>query len=421
MQLAYIIGDEASFSLEHRILNVLLILGIGLASISIFINYILDVGTEILVFTVFIDVILVCYYYASIVMKKYWAINSLLIFTFIFIVTPLMWIFNGGLLGASTFYVMLFSSAIALLLNGFKRIAAIGCLIVVILFLVVLEYQYPSLIIGYSNDFTRYVDVFCTLILILATNATAFALAMNYNIKEQQKSREYLVQIEKQKMDNALSRLDRLNLIGEMAASIGHEIRNPLTTVRGYLQFFQIKSMYPHHQEQFETMIEELDRANAIITEFLSLAKNKAVKFEFANLNDSITVLLPLIQADALHRNHEIETVLKEIPTVKFDKKEIRQLLLNLVKNGMEATPSGGKVTIKTEYINGQVVLSVQDTGHGIPEEIMEKLGTPFVTTKDKGTGLGLPVCYRIIERHDAKMEIETSSSGTIFHVKFNP
>ncbi|WP_176772698.1 ATP-binding protein [Sporomusa acidovorans] len=282
-----------------------------------------------------------------------------------------------------------------------------------------IDAMYPFLTIGYSDDFTRKSDIISNLILILIANSFCFGLFMNYYKKEQQKSKEYLIQIEKQNMDNALSRLDRLNLVGEMAASIGHEIRNPLTTVRGYLQLFQRKQMYAEHVNQFQIMIEELDRTNAIITEFLSLAKNKTVAFESGSLNEIIQALLPLLQADALHTGHELQTEMGEIPAIKLDKKEIRQLLLNLVRNALEATPPGGKVVIKTECQDGNVVLFVQDTGCGIPKDVLDKLGIPFLTTKEKGTGLGLPVCYRIVARHNAKLEVVTGSSGTTFYVKF--
>ena len=225
---------------------------------------------------------------------------------------------------------------------------------------------------------------------------------------------------EKKKLENEIGRLDRLNIVGEMAASIGHEIRNPLTTVRGYLQLFGQKDKYAEHKEQFKTMIEELDRANLIITEFLSLAKNKVVNFEHADLNETIHTLLPLLQADALHRGNEIKIELGDIPKLDLDEKEIRQLLMNLVRNAEEAMLSNGTIVIKTGLDEGQVFLSVQDSGHGIPKDILDKLGTPFLTTKDNGTGLGLPVCYRIAERHNAKIEVKTGFYGTTFFVKFN-
>ena len=214
-----------------------------------------------------------------------------------------------------------------------------------------------------------------------------------------------------------LAHMERLNSVGDMAASIGHEVRNPMTTVRGYLQLFQRKEKFADHSEQLATMIEELDRANSIITEFLSLAKNKSIDMKNGNLNNVIHSLYPLLQADAFRRGHEIFIDLGNIPNSNFDNSEIRQLLLNLVRNGLEAIPCSGRVTIRNNY--GQISLSVEDTGTGIPDEVMAKLGMPFVTTKEEGTGLGLPVCYRIAERHGGKISVETSPMGTIFTIRF--
>lgn len=227
-------------------------------------------------------------------------------------------------------------------------------------------------------------------------------------------------QIEQQrKIAKELSRLDRLNLVGEIAASIGHEIRNPMTTVRGYLQIFQKKDKFTDYQQQLNTMIDELDRANAIITEFLSLAKNKTIEQKIGNLNTTIHTLYPLLQASAFQLGHDIQLKLGDIPPFSYDDKEIRQLLLNLAQNGMEAMIKGGILTIKTYLEQDNVVLAIQDTGTGIPEEILKDIGTPFKTTKETGTGLGLSVCYRIAERHKAKIEVDSSSQGTTVFVLF--
>jgi signal transduction histidine kinase len=192
-----------------------------------------------------------------------------------------------------------------------------------------------------------------------------------------------------------------------------------MTTVRGYLQLFQRKEKFAEYKEQFGIMIEELDRANGIITEFLSLAKTKAIDIKPGNLNDTIRSLFPLFQAEALHLGQEVQADVNDIPTICYDEKEIRQLILNLVRNGMEAMEAGGVLKIKTYLDNEKVSLSIQDTGKGIDKRIMPNIGTPFFTTKDSGVGLGLSICYRIAERHKAKLEIRSSNAGTNVIVKF--
>jgi PAS domain S-box-containing protein len=225
----------------------------------------------------------------------------------------------------------------------------------------------------------------------------------------------------KHRFEREMARLDCLNLVGELAAGIGHEVRNPMTTVRGYLQMFQRKGNFSAYHEQFSTMIEELDRANTIITEFLSLAKEKDVEMKRGNLNKVIHSLLPLLQAEAFRIGHAIRADLDDIPDSDFNEKEIRQILLNLVRNGFEAMEHSGEVIIRTYRRDDNIMLSVQDTGSGIPAEVVSKLGTPFVTTKEDGTGLGLPVCYRIAERHNAKIDLDTGPWGTTFTVIFHP
>ncbi|KAF1085233.1 Sporulation kinase E [Sporotomaculum syntrophicum] len=223
----------------------------------------------------------------------------------------------------------------------------------------------------------------------------------------------------RKQFEQEMTRLSRLNLIGQMAAGIAHEIRNPMTTVRGFLQLLGQKDKYRQDKEYFNLMIQELDRANSIITEFLSLAKNRAAGFKKQNLNHIVQSLFPLIQADAMESAKYVTLELNEIPNLLLDEKEIRQLILNLTRNGLEALLSGGHLTIKTYLDDCEVVLSVQDHGRGIPEDVLDKIGTPFFTTKDNGTGLGLATCYSIAIRHNAGINFDTGPGGTTFYVRF--
>lgn len=224
---------------------------------------------------------------------------------------------------------------------------------------------------------------------------------------------------EKRALEKEIARFDRLNLIGEMSAGISHEIRNPLTTVRGFLQLLHEKEVSTNLKSYYDLMITELDRANSIITEFLSLAHHKAINLKKNNLNDILGALYPLILADALKNNKNIILQQQEIPEILVDEKEIRQLILNLVRNGFEAMDPGGNLTVSTTQIKQEVVLTIQDQGKGIDAKLQDKIGTPFFTTKDDGTGLGLAVCYSIANRHNAVLDFESSKEGTTFFVRF--
>lgn len=220
-------------------------------------------------------------------------------------------------------------------------------------------------------------------------------------------------------LEKELPRLDRLNLLGELAAAIGHEIRNPMTTVRGFLQMLSQKQECCSYKEYFDLMIEELDRANSIISQFLSMAKNKDAELKINNINTVIKSLYPLIKADAILTDKDISLKLDDVPDIPLDEKEIRQLILNLVRNGLEAMSPGGAITIKTYSIDDFIVMAVQDQGIGIESNVLYKIGTPFLTTKEGGTGLGLAVCYKIARKHKATIDIDTGPAGTTFLVKF--
>jgi len=137
------------------------------------------------------------------------------------------------------------------------------------------------------------------------------------------------------------------------------------------------------------------------------------------HLNSIIDALFPLIQAEATLSGKTVELGLGECPELLLDEKEIRQLILNLALNGLEAMDAGGKLTIKTYTDMQDVILEIQDQGSGIKEELLDKLGTPFLTTKENGTRLGLAVCYSVASRHNAAIEVKTGEWGTTFFVRF--
>jgi len=224
---------------------------------------------------------------------------------------------------------------------------------------------------------------------------------------------------EKKHYEEEITRLDRLNLVGEMAASIGHEIRNPMTSIRGFLQMLRDQHECMPYHEYYDLMIEELDRANQIITEFLNLAKGKPLDLKPHYLPVIIKSLYPMIQADAYYSDKQVRLDLDCPIRAILDEKEIRQLILNMARNGLEAMQAGGTLTIGARVINNCPVLFIKDEGSGFDESLLSRIGTPFVTTKENGTGLGLAVCYSIAARHKAKIEVDTSPQGTTFWIYF--
>ncbi|AFQ44733.1 ATP-binding protein [Desulfosporosinus meridiei] len=216
-----------------------------------------------------------------------------------------------------------------------------------------------------------------------------------------------------------LRRLEHLNLLGQMSASIAHEIRNPLQTVKGFLQLLQFKEGISPYQTHFNLMIDELNRANQIITELLCLSRTKPTNLKMHTINDIINSVLPLIEAQALAEDKIIMVEQMPVSPTLLDEDEIKQVLLNIVKNALEATKSKGCVKIISESNQTSVKLIICDNGQGIPPELQDNIGMPFFTTKQNGTGLGLPMSLSILERHNAKLDFISDKNGTSFIIIF--
>ncbi|MCM3748683.1 ATP-binding protein [Paenibacillus pasadenensis] len=226
---------------------------------------------------------------------------------------------------------------------------------------------------------------------------------------------------EMSQLRDELGRMERLSLVGQMAASITHEIRNPMAVIRGFVQLMRERSP-DNQQEYFRIVIEELDRANTIINDFLSLAQNRVIAKEQCSLHHIIQELVPLLWADANLRGQSIELDLAEdIPMLELNDKEIKQMILNLARNGMEAMGDKGILKLATSVGDGNLELRVEDTGEGISADKLARLFEPFYTTKARGTGLGLPLCLSIVERHNGRIDVQTAQGeGTVFKVIFN-
>ncbi|QPC48235.1 two-component system sensor histidine kinase NtrB [Mangrovibacillus cuniculi] len=212
---------------------------------------------------------------------------------------------------------------------------------------------------------------------------------------------------------------DKLRIIGEMAAGVAHEVRNPLTTVKGFLQIMSKDENLSNYDAHLNLMIDEINRINQIIAEFLSLSQNRARNIKDSSLNQIITTMLPLLQTRAVKEGKIVKVLLGEIQNLFVDQDEIRQLLLNMINNSLDAMEEGTSVCIVTSFEKDTVVLSIQDEGSGIPSNLVEDIPIPFVTGKENGTGLGLSICYSIAQRNNAKIDFETSSKGTTFNIRF--
>ena len=201
---------------------------------------------------------------------------------------------------------------------------------------------------------------------------------------------------------------------------MAHEIRNPLTVIKGYLQLRQKKSAYCAG-ESLGIVFQELQRIEVLISNIISLAQNKAIKKKPENINHILEGMYPTIQRAVADNGIMSELLLEDnLPMLNVNAAEIEQMVLNLVWNSIEAMPMGGTLRIGTCRQSGSVRLYVQDEGSGIPAEHQEQIFDPFYTTKSEHTGLGLAICLSIVERHQGEIEVRSSlGAGSRFTVLF--
>jgi two-component system, sporulation sensor kinase A len=222
----------------------------------------------------------------------------------------------------------------------------------------------------------------------------------------------------KNQTDELIRKSDKLSLVGQLAAGIAHEIRNPLTSLRGFIQLLQYKS--EDNKDYCDIMLSELDRINLIVGEFLILAKPHMVQFNDRDINQIIRHVVTLIGTQAIINNIHLDHKLaNELPTISCEENQLKQVIINLIKNAIEAMPNGGTITVETGmHDENHLFIRVTDEGYGISKEMLDKLGEPFYTTKDHGTGLGLMVCYKIIENHLGELKVQSEiNQGTTFEI----
>jgi two-component system sensor histidine kinase AtoS len=215
---------------------------------------------------------------------------------------------------------------------------------------------------------------------------------------------------EKKKIENELLQMEKFALVAELAAGTAHEIRNPITTIRGFLQLLS-KEFRPDSKgfEYCTLMIEEIDRANSIIKEFLLLTKPSAPRLKEADLHLILEEIFLLIESKSLLENVELHKKYAcDLPLAKVDQSQIKQVFLNLATNAIQAMPSGGVLTISTSAEQNRLSVCFCDTGHGISEANLSKVFDPFFSTKEGGTGLGLTISYRIVESHGGRLYVQS-------------
>lgn len=221
------------------------------------------------------------------------------------------------------------------------------------------------------------------------------------------------------KRDEHIFRADKLKVIGELAAGMAHEIRNPLTTIKGFLQLAG-QNNYKNMDQFHHIIMSEITRVSELTAEFLQFSKPHFVKLRLESLQSCIQRSVSIMETELSRHGHRLVLEAAEEPLlVEIDRDKIVQVLVNMLKNAIDAMDDEGKIAIRAYAQDRFAVIEFEDTGSGISDENMDKLFEPFFTTKEQGTGLGLSVSHKIIQDHGGSIHVQSAiSKGTTFIIR---
>ncbi|RXT07132.1 sensor histidine kinase [Ammoniphilus sp. CFH 90114] len=224
---------------------------------------------------------------------------------------------------------------------------------------------------------------------------------------------------ENEQMRVEIQRTEKLHALSHLAASIAHEVRNPLTVVRGFMQLLNEKKVDESEQKYFHLMIEELDRAEHIIHNFLTLAKPQNDEVKCFDAGAEVGHVVSVASAYASLRNVKITLEIASSLMIEGNPATFSQVLLNIIKNGIEAMPDGGTLKVLGRREAGTVIISIIDQGVGMTQQEVNQLGTPFYSSKREGTGLGLLTSFRIVQMMNGTIKVTSKKGkGTQFSIR---
>ncbi|CAM3305140.1 ATP-binding protein [Paenibacillus lupini] len=224
---------------------------------------------------------------------------------------------------------------------------------------------------------------------------------------------------ERKRTEEYLRRSEKLSVVGQLAAGVAHEVRNPLTTLRGFVQLLQKDGKLD--KSYLNIMLSELDRINLIVSEFLVFAKPQADRYKEVDLYTIMNEIVVLLDSEANIHNIQMKTCLEPgVPPLRCESNQLKQVLVNVMKNGMEAMPDGGELSLElVRETENMILIRITDQGIGIPEDDLARLGEPFFTRKAEGNGLGLMISQQIIQHHKGNIQYSSKlGSGTCVEIR---
>jgi len=262
---------------------------------------------------------------------------------------------------------------------------------------------------GYSFPKQGYKSFDITLVPLVEGGSVEKLIGIAKDITEKRMNEEHLVQSEK------------LSIVGQLAAGIAHELRNPLTSLKGFLKLIQFRNTDKDIDRYVQVMDSEFHRIEQIIDEFLILAKPTKTNFQNNRIDLILDEVIELLSGQANMKSIILQKeYASSLSPIYSESNQLKQVFINLLKNAMDAIGEEGEIIIKATERKEHIQIQVIDNGSGIADEELEKLGSPFFTTKKNGTGLGLTICKRIVKKHKGTFTIESNEGkGTIVTLNF--
>lgn len=220
-------------------------------------------------------------------------------------------------------------------------------------------------------------------------------------------------------MEEWLRRAERLAALGQMAAGVAHEIRNPLNAIRGFAQLLQMEVGDEETRKKHSSIIiKEVDRLNRVVEEVLEYTREIRLEISSFKVESLLEEVISLLEEEVKKNKIKVEFQFLPLPPLLVDGERLKQVFLNICKNAVEVMEKGGRLRVETQKEEKEAVISISDTGPGIREEDLKRLFDPFFTTKSRGTGLGLSISHRIVEAHKGRIKVESKvGKGTTFHI----
>ncbi|MBM7552635.1 ATP-binding protein [Thalassobacillus pellis] len=236
-----------------------------------------------------------------------------------------------------------------------------------------------------------------------------------------QDDRNYILSVAHHITDNEMMQeqilhSEKMTVAGQLAASVAHEIRNPLTSLKGFLQLLQ--AGIQKEEEYYKIMLEEIDKMEAVTSELLFVSKPMTDERGSESLKEMLEDVITLMDTQAKMQSITMRAKLEEGIHIFCDRSQIKQVFINIIKNAIEAMQEGGLLEITTRKDGNRALIDVIDEGPGIPEDLLKKITEPFFTTKKNGTGLGLMISNQILDKHNGFMKINSNPNiGTTFRL----